>query len=240
VKALAHVRGLAARLAMPRLHASWAEACARAGAYEDDLVNRFRVDRHRLRQPDGSLLRNSVMAIVSRLLPTDATIVDFGGAAGDLGIELLNAHPGMTYTVVENETLVGLMAETSEPVKFVSETPQSCDLFFSSGTLQYMEDPFGVLRQGFESARLMVVLVRNSFASSEMYHVQSSWLFDNGAGPVPAGYDNRKITYPHRTLRMQAVIDLASQCGFACRASLEEHSGALYGAEGRQLVFERL
>lgn len=227
------------RLLRPRPLSSWDAAVAKAGSYEGELVNRFRAERSLGRAPDGKILRHSVLALLIPLLGRDTfAVTDLGGATGDLGADVLLAYPKASYTVVENPTLIGLMAGRSA-LAFRPDLPERCDIFFTSGTLQYLDEPMAMLERGFRSAGSLAALVRNSFADRELFHVQRSRLFANGAGPIPAGYADRTISYPHRSLVEAEVMQLARDCGFECIAKLEESSGALYGQYGRQLVFAR-
>ena len=220
---------------------SWKEACAAAGSYEAEIVNRFRLDRSLGRQPDGSLLRNTVLGLVTSLLQKpDLLVTDLGGGTGDLGADLRLIYPQATYTVVENPTLVGLVRGELRGVLFSATIPPVCDIFFSSSTLQYLDDPEGVLRAGIATARHAVVLVRNCFSDRVRFGVQKSPLFDNGIGPIPRGWKNQEISYPHRTLIEREVIATVEAQGFTCLANLEEHSGAaVLDSYGRQLVFWR-
>ncbi len=212
---------------------SWKEACAAAETYQSETINRFRFDRSFGREPDGSLLKNTVLGLVSRLLgKPDPLITDFGGSTGDLGADLRIVYPQATYTVVENPTLVGLVKGEWRGVSFSTVIPPTCDIFFSSSTLQYLDDPEVILKTGIASARHAVVLVRNCFADCARFGVQKSPLFDNGVGPIPAGWQNREISYPHRTLVEKEVISTAEALGFTCIANLEEHSR---GGDARDL-----
>ena len=218
---------------------TWQQACARAGTYEADLINRFRTERHALRTADGSVLQSTVLSLVILAFNRPALeITDFGGGTGDLGIELLDVLPASKYTVVENPTLVALM-HGKAAVKFTTAMPPECDVFFTSSTIQYIDDPMAVLKEGLGGARLAAVLARNSFSEVESFHVQRSWLFDNGTGPIPPGYSNQRISYPHRTIRESAVMKLAHELGFRCQSRLEEISGSRGDSYGKQLVFVR-
>jgi putative methyltransferase (TIGR04325 family) len=218
---------------------TWSQACAHAGTYDADLVNRFRSDRHNLNTSNGTVLRENVLGLVVMALNNDRlTITDFGGATGDLGEGFLKAYPSGRYVVVENPTLVRLM-QGRTPVQYSLSMPDRCDVFFTSSTLQYLHEPMRILEAGLQSAKLAAVLARNSFSETDAFRVQQSNLFDNGIGPIPAGYDNVQITYPHRTIRESAVLDLAHAMGFRCVSRLEEASGSLEGSYGKQLVFLR-
>ena len=218
---------------------TWGEVCAHAGGYDADLVNRFRSERHELNTVDPAILQGSVLGLVVLALPqTSLTITDFGGATGDLGQAFLHAYPSSRYVVVENPTMVGLMRGKT-PVQYTTDMPEHCDVFFTSSTLQYLDDPMKMLGEGLRSAKLAVILTRNSFSETETFRVQRSNLFDNGMGPIPPGYQNIQISYPHRTIRESAVLDLARGMGFRCVSRLEEASGSLMDSYGKQLVFLR-
>jgi putative methyltransferase (TIGR04325 family) len=196
------------------------------------------MERSRLRKRDGSLLTGNILGLTARLAgKQDLSITDFGGATGDLGADFLAAFPAGSYTVVENPTLVSLMSNQG-PVRFATEIPGRCDIFYSSSCLQYLVDPVGVLADGFASAKLAVVLVRNSFSDAERFYVQRSRLFDNGGGPLPEGFENCWISYPHRTLVEQDVAALAASQGFRCIARLEEPK-TFPRSYSKQLVFWR-
>jgi len=218
---------------------SWQEARAYADGYDSDLVNRFRHERHRINKVDTAVLQGSILALtVLALQETALAITDFGGATGDLGQSFLQAYPAGSYVVVENPVMVGLM-QGNAPVRYTTAIPQHCDVFFTSSTLQYLDDPMKILEEGFRSAKRAAILTRNSFSETETFRVQRSFLFDNGMGPIPQGYQNVQISHPHRTIRESAVHDLARDAGFRCVARLEEASGSLPDSYGKQLVFFR-
>jgi putative methyltransferase (TIGR04325 family) len=225
--------------AVGKRYPTWQKACTSAGTYEADLVNRFRADRSALRSSDGTILQGSVLSLLAPGLNRSSLVItDFGGATGDLGLEFLNDYPASSYVVVENSTMVSLM-HGKTAIRFTSEMPSECDVFFTSGTLQYLEEPMEILRKGLASARLAAILVRNSFSETETFHVQKSWLFDNGTGPIPVGYRNRLISYPHRTIRESEVMKTAKSMGFRCSSRLEESSGSRGDSYGKQLVLLR-
>jgi putative methyltransferase (TIGR04325 family) len=161
-------------------------------------------------------LRSNLLYLTALILgKSDVSVVDFGGSTGDLGTDFLTAFPDATYTVVENPTMVALMKGRG-PVGFECAPPAQYDVFFSSSTLQCVENPLEILSAAFTSARHAVVLARNSFADEDIYRVQRTRLFRNGSGPIPDGYKNRAIRYPHRTIRETAVIEIARRHDFRC------------------------
>jgi putative methyltransferase (TIGR04325 family) len=218
---------------------TWEEARAAVSSYDNEAMNAFKVARSALRHVDGSLLTASVLQLTALTLKkSDVAVTDFGGATGDLGRDFLAAWPGASYTVVETPALVAMM-QAHGAVRFEPSIPRTCDVFFSSGTLQYVDRPMEVLAEGFQSARHAVVLVRNTFCDEAQYHVQRSRLFENGYGPIPKGFRNTTVRYPHQTINEGSVQALADRHGFHCVARLEEaidlqHPGQVHG---KQLVF---
>jgi putative methyltransferase (TIGR04325 family) len=224
-------------------YVSWSAASKASSSYEDRTLNAFKVARHRSDSADGALLRTNLLYLAALGWgKPDLSIVDFGGSTGGLGADFLTAFPDATYTVVENPTMVAMMKGRS-PVGFECAPPAAYDIFFSSGTLQYVENPLQILSAAFASARRSVVLARNSFADEDIYRVQHSRLFANGDGAIPDSYKDYAMTITHRTIREAAIMELARQHGFRCVTRIAEDStdalpyaGKVYGM---QLVFLR-
>lgn len=224
-------------------YVSWSAASKAASSYEDQALNAFKAARRRPNSADGALLRTNLLYLIALAWgKPDLSVVDFGGSTGELGLDFLIAFPGATYTVVENPAMVALMKGRS-PVGYQTTPPAVCDIFFSSGTLQFIENPLQILSAAFASARRSVVLARNSFAAEDIYRVQRSRLFQNGSGSIPGGYTDCVVTYPHRTIREAAIIEMARKHGFRCVTRIAEDSGDALPYAGRvygmQLVFLR-
>jgi len=221
---------------------SWDAARKAAGeTYDADLVNRFRVERGALNKAVGG--EPGILLLTALLLgKPDVRIVDFGGNTGDHARAVLARLPQAQYTVVENPTLVTLAGARFAPIRFANAIPPACDIFFSSCTLQYLDDPRGVMRAAFASAAHACIFVRNAFAESETIRVQTSHLYENGSGAVPGGFANSVVRYPHRTMVEQEVIAIARECGFELGARLYEPLTSWPGTDdlhGAQLVFLR-
>jgi putative methyltransferase (TIGR04325 family) len=225
-----------------RLLPSWQAAAAASAGYEDETLNSFRVKRAAQRKADGSLLPTNMLHLTALAMgKPEIAVTDFGGSTGDLGRDFLSVFPKATYTVVENPTMVNMMRHQGG-LRFSQTIPAACDIFFTSGTLQYLEDPVSVMNQGFASAGFAVILARNSFCDVDLFRVQRSKLFNNGSGDVPDGYSNVTISYPHRTLKESTVHKIAESHGLRCIARTEDRSGVIpYRGlvYGQQLVFLR-
>lgn len=233
-----------------RLYPSFAEA-GRGGAYDEALLTRFRVERARLNleaiEPSDLPPGFALLFAAAHLGPGPVRVTDVGGACGEWGHALRrDARRSIEYTVAENGALAEACA--GDPfftwARFTDAAPASCDVFVSSGTLQYLEEPYALLEFAFSSATLAVVLARNGFADREIFRVHRSRLRDNGLGPrLPVGYDlDAEIRYAHRTISYDRVMAAATARGWRLALSLECASGVLpYRGQvwGRDLLFLR-
>ncbi len=220
-----------------RIYRSWEAAAVAAGTYDDLLVNQFRAARH----SEVIDLSDNALAWLIEFIPGPSSIVDFGGATGEVGTALLATGADISCTVVENSTLVEQMRGRGG-LRFTSDIPPSCDIFFTSGTLQFLPDPYAALEQGFASAKRAVVLKRNNFSEREVFRVHRSALFENGRGAIPPGFENRVISYPTRTVAESRVRQIAELHGFRLVARTHETDGVACpedGVYGAQLVFLR-
>jgi putative methyltransferase (TIGR04325 family) len=235
-----------------RNYRTFAEAARDAGpGYESETLNRFRVERTKL-NPGAVLLDHPAYAFL--LLAAYAArsaephVVDFGGGCGEFAQALRrDCTRPLRCTVVEGRDLA---RRCNEDALFSwatwSERIPECpfDVFFSSGTLQYLEDPYRLLNAAFERAREFVVLGRNSFSERPLIRVQRTRLGSNGGGSrLPAGFDvNAIVTYVHRTLSLERVLEMASSAGWRVKFGADNNSGVLkYGdvVFGRDLLFAR-
>jgi putative methyltransferase (TIGR04325 family) len=214
-------------------------AAAAAGNYDDSILNRFRAERAKTAPPTP--LQDNALIWLVRILPGPLSVVDFGGATGGVGMTLREHAPDLKFTVVETPALVALMQETGDVV-FTTSMPAACDVFYSSGTLQYVPDPYAVLEQAFAAAQQAVVLKRNYFSERPIIRVHHSRLFQNGAGPIPDGYQDVIASYPSATVQENRVHEIAARHGFVLFTRTPEFDGVTIpdeGAYGAQLVFLR-
>ena len=225
-----------------RLRASnWQEACDRAGSYDNSLLNNFRIERSALRKSDPGLFRRNILSPVAAMLNApDLTVTDFGGSTGELGMELLTAFPNAVYMVVEHPELVEMIqARGKSEVRFSSQVPERCSIFYTSGVIQYLENSESILAQGFSSARNALILRRTFMSDNCVFEVQKSRLFDNGYGEIPAGFDDQEISYPRRTISESQLFRLASDAAFECVYSVNETPNSEDGIYAKEYVFRR-
>ncbi|MBA2587873.1 MAG: hypothetical protein H0U98_04520 [Alphaproteobacteria bacterium] len=202
-------------------------------------MNEFRAARSG--EAGVEILEGNALRWLIKMLPAPLDIVDFGGATGEVGAALRACGYEARYTVVENPTLVAIMVGKGE-ASFTAAIPPACDVFFTSGTLQCVGDPYGVLEQGFAAARSAVVLKRNNFSERDIFRVHRSMLFENGSGEIPPHFANIELTYPFRTVRESLIREIAAKKGFRMFSRTPEDDGVPIpgdGVYGAQLTFLR-
>jgi putative methyltransferase (TIGR04325 family) len=223
--------------------ATWDEAKRLVGrGYDDETVTRFRVDRALHRTPLNPA--DNILYLVSKMYSGPLHIVDFGGSTGELGEAICSVAPDIRYTVVETAILVAMAEKKLAhiPVTFTTTIPDRCDVFFTGGTLQVLDDPYVIVDTAFRVASSAVVFARNCFSEKDIIRVLNGRLFDNGNGPIPGGYQNRRVRYPYRTISERRIQDAAARYGFSCVARIREldavtaFDDTVYGA---QLAFQR-
>lgn len=225
--------------ARPAVYQSRNAAVAAAGAYSDSLVNEFRIAREGLNRDTGqdADIRHLPLIWMMKTLGGTAAITDLGGATGEIGRALKKTFPRVQYIVVENPTMAALMGVRDQTIQFCTSLPESCDIFFTSSTLQYLPEPYDMLVKGLRSARFAAVLARNSFSKTPIFRVQQSYLFENGRGAIPAGFQNIRISYPHQTILEDRVLEIADEVGFMLVSRIPKddgifpHRDLVYGAE---------
>lgn len=222
-----------------KLYWTWAGARHAAGRYDNEMLTRFRIARDQA--PVEPIAADHPLSVAISRLSGVVRITDLGGDTGRLAREVRLRFPNAQITVVEHPGMVAA-CRPEEGVRWATAIPPSCDVFFTSGTLQYLDAPYGALKQGCRSAAHGVVLMRNSFANRTLVRVQRCRLFDNGSGPIPAGFDDISMSYPHRTIKERRVLSIAAVDGFRLQQTAAGGSGVLpYGREvyGKDLFFWR-
>lgn len=153
------------------------------------------------------------------------TVVDFGGGGGNHFTIANIGFPdsvAFDWNIVETPKFVENARKISIPnLRYFDELSkavnavQNVDLLLASSTLQYCPDPIGMLNQLTMSGAKCLYLTRTPFNSGAetIFSTQASWLSRNGPGPLPAGFKDRKISYP---------------IGYASRSKVEEVLQARY------------
>lgn len=174
------------------------------GAYQESLVASFCAARASLfhdtaaaSSPLGSGALH--LALAALKIGRPASILDFGGGTGNLGLAVRRAFPESVgrYVVIETDPMVAAAGESGlAGVEFTTDMPPDpFDVVMSSGTLQCTPDPLDYLRRLVALGAPQLLLLRNLFARQQKYIRYSAPLFLHGEGPLPHGFENSNVDH---------------------------------------------
>ncbi|MBX4902486.1 hypothetical protein HJA83_14300 [Rhizobium bangladeshense] len=226
-----------------RSYESWSKAAAAAPEYGDKDLTAFRIERSRLIVGQEESYAQPPADLLPAMDVPSGRFVDFGGSAGEMCAVLQKQFPAWSFTVVETKSMADAAKVLRPAISYSDQLPAEFDVFYSSGTLQYLADPEQLWREALSRTTHCAYLARNAFSSKKRFTIQSSRLFDNGAGPLPEGFDNIEIRYPHRTISEASLTEIADQMGFDLAARFEGRNSGLIGTRtdlyGADLLFKR-
>ena len=227
--------------------------------YQSDLICKYRF--HKLKNflnEGGNLLCNPGMP--NLLLTINffyknfdikcPALIDFGGASGE-SLLMLEKIFGTEITkksyIIETPKHV---AESKNWV-FVSKINFSSDIsnilknknlsiFYSTGTIQYLEDPFQIISEVAESSIKIASFTRNNFALKNKIYVQKSYLSENGYGNHLKEYKDIPFYYPNRSIIKKELVNIFLKNNFKIIFDAQENTGVL-GANnyGGDLIFAK-
>jgi putative methyltransferase (TIGR04325 family) len=136
-------------------------------------------------------------------------VLDFGGACGAeyfLIKSLLNID--FYWTVVETPEMIKQAKELATyHLKFTTRLPKNVDLVYSSGALQYLNEPYTMLEK-LVKLRPKYIFLKRLVVGEEKDYIQKSRLKDNGPGPLPKGFRDRNIYYPAKILSKEKILSI--------------------------------
>jgi putative methyltransferase (TIGR04325 family) len=149
-------------------------------------------------------------------------VIDFGGACGAhyfLAQAWLGDIIDLRWHVVERPAVValatGMLADEHlsfyDSLEAARKDMAHIDLMFSSGTLQYVPDPYATLAQLTSCGASYLFLTRMGLSpiKETLVTVQTSHLRDHGPGPLPPGMADAVLSYPVTLMqrdRVEAII----------------------------------
>ncbi|WP_143867416.1 hypothetical protein [Nostoc linckia] len=144
-------------------------------------------------------------------------VLDLGGQFGGHKY-WVEAATGLScqWAVVETPALVGASNDSDSLKFFSSPTPaiqwlQRIDLLNLSGVIQFLENAPSMIGSILKAKPRFISVTRTPLSTTDMkFDVQVSRLFDNGFGPVPAGYVDCEIRYPRILWPDATIKDLFS------------------------------
>lgn len=216
------------------------DACDRgyeADEITDVVVAKTRALRDRL-MVEPPVLDASAFRVLTALALAPSgpalRVMDFGGAAGQhyFVVQALTKARPLDWRVVETPAMV----EAAQPLadrhlSFFESIEGACqgwdsppDLVFASGVLMFVPNPLSTLRNLLDVGADLLFLTRTGLTEdlTTLHAVQSSWLGDNGPGPLPAGFQNRIVTYASTFVPARDVYNVITDCAYRIVARFDE------------------
>jgi putative methyltransferase (TIGR04325 family) len=151
------------------------------------------------------------------------SVIDFGGAGGfhyTIAKIVLGNETVLNWSVVETTAMMkkAKQLENNElkfydSIDLAQKELVNVDLVFTSGTLHSCPNPTESLEQLININAKYIFITRTAFnnSSSEIISTQISNLSDNGVGPLPIGYKNKKLKYPVTFMSKTLVENMLSK-----------------------------
>lgn len=166
-------------------------------------------------------LLQALTHVIDRSGKKPLTVIDFGGACGMHYFEIKNFLPSdvsINWIVIETPQMVKSATEkglSTNSLSFRSDMEglPKADLVYSSGTLQYTNNPYLYLSRILDIKTAYLLFNRMSFTKNlhEVVTIQHTSLAANGKGSLPAGYTDKKVSYPHTTIPLQKFTEITSR-----------------------------
>jgi len=152
------------------------------------------------------------------------SVIDFGGAGGfhyTLAKIALGNETVLNWSVVETTAMMkkAKQIENNElkfynTIHLAQKKVANIDLVFTSGALQYCPSPTESLKKLIDINAKYIFITRtplNNNNNSEIISTQISNLSENGVGPLPIGYKNKKLKYPVTFMSKTLVENMLSK-----------------------------
>ena len=187
-------------------------------------------------EPKTQLDLNSarlLMALGPMLSLKAINVLDFGGAAGFhffVAKQALTHGPALKWHVLETEQMSNSAKRFEESgIRFfhnlgdATKNMQNIDLVIASSVLQYCDNPLDVLTDLLDlSPRFMFITRTPLIEDGEPWcSIQSSHMRDNGPGPLPPEFKDRKVSYPISFASLSSVERLLQE-KYLIRFTLDE------------------
>ena len=195
--------------------------------YESELLCKYRFekfDNYIKKNKDllNPITTNMLLVCIAYFLKNNSRrfprIIDFGGACGE---NILFLETIFGNDILKNSWIIETPRQVTESYRWefakklnFSSNIESIlkdnkiDIFFSSCAINYLEDPYSLLKLVANSKLPLICLTRNNFSVNPQPFIQVSNLSDNGFGEHLEKFGNPKIWYPSQTISESKVKDI--------------------------------
>ena len=218
--------------------------------YESSLLSQYKFEKfsnflkdngNLFSSPSANLLLFSISLFLRKEGAGVPRLIDFGGACGE-SIVLLSKIFGdeifMNSWVCESPKQVkeSQKWDFGMRMQFVSDlshiiNERDIDIFFTSGTIQYLPDPYEPLEEVAVAKVPIVALTRNNFSLNPKIVAQKSPLSSNGNGQHIGKYGNPSIYYPNISVKKTKVMDIFLSQGYEVLVDTSGTASGVYGKE---------
>lgn len=228
------------------------------GSYESALLSRYRFDKFSkfltsggslFESPSASLLLFAVSLFLSRENRTHY-LIDFGGACGESVFLLSKIFGDQIFErafVCESPQQVREASNWSyvSQIKFIDDLERALatpiDLFFTSGTIQSLPNPYDALNAVAKAGVSIVALTRNNFSLNPTIVAQQSMLSANGTGTHLPEYENPVMFYPNQSIDKHKLITIFRDHNYSLFLDTTGTTSGVYGSAcfSGDLIFSR-
>jgi len=230
--------------------------CSRyfSNCYNNNYLNEYRFQKFKLNfndlpflnQPQYKCLTEIILLYIKKnsSLPR---ILDFGGGFGDNYFYIENLlNEKIDFAVCESVSVVEINKKNNNNtlIKYYSDLKLAIDDFkpdiiYSSGTIQYLKNPYEALKTIGQSKSKMVAFSRNSFGKENIY-TQLSFLNHHGTGKEPKNFKKKFVLFPHTVIEENLLKNIFSSSYKSIRESKGINAGLTEKEYSKDLIFERV
>ena len=222
----------------------------RDDCYESSLLSQYRFEKfsdflkdsgNLFDSPSANVLLFSISMFLRKEGARIPYLIDFGGACGESVIllsKIFGEEIFLNSWVCESLAQVRESQnwEFAKKIQYVSELSpvieeKNVDIFFTSGTIQYLPDPYAPLEKVADSDIPIVALTRNNFSLNTKIVVQRSSLSSNGPGQHNEKYGNPYIYYPNTSVEKTKVMNIFLSRGYEILIDTSGTASGIYGSE---------
>jgi putative methyltransferase (TIGR04325 family) len=179
---------------------------------------------------------NSVLAVgfaAAECPNRPLNVLDFGGGCGVHYFRVAAAMSiALRWAIVETPTMAERAAKLSQgrfgtftEIEAAGRHLGKIDLVHASGAIPYVPDPIATLKELAELRPRFILLARfPCWGGRTMVSVQTSFLAENGIGPMPPHIKDRRIKFPVTFTYLDDVIRALS--GYDIVVAMDSPSGS--------------
>jgi putative methyltransferase (TIGR04325 family) len=226
-----------------RTYASYEEAMAdcTAKGYENDAIVNLVVEknlRYREKMRTEPVLRldelRSIVGLGLARRTSQLNVLDFGGGGGyhyTIANLVSSSTDRLRWNVVETPAMARAAAPmATDNLKFFDDVEAAArdlgrvDLIFVSSSISYTREPLSTLRllSGLGAKYLQITRTPLSVHHEKLIVKQTTWLGDNGPGPMPAGIEDRQVSCPDTAVSKAAFEAELRKSYKICTATTED------------------